>query len=1053
MSIPSKESRSPGPGPLSWMARNPVAANLLMLVLIFGGFISLRKLKQEVFPEFALDQVSAWVTYPGSGPEEIEQGILLAIEQAVQGLDGIKDISSRATEGFGIVTMELVSNSNSAVVLADVKNEIDQIQSFPQAANRPTVRLEQSRNQVMSLVVSGDHTPKTLRQYAETIRDELLQRDGVTQVMLLGVEPPRIAIEVPEHHLRAHSLTLRQIAQTISSTALELPGGSVKGQAGDILLRTQERRDYAEGFLDVPVISNESGAIVTLRDIAQVTETFEEVDTEAFFNNKPAVRMLVFRVGNETPMSVATEVRDYLSEAQARFPDSINVTVLTDRSIEYSERIGLLQRNAALGLLLVLALLGLFLEPRLAFWVTLGIPVSVIGSFLVLNLTGASLNMISLFAFIATLGIVVDDAIMVGENIYGLREQGTASLHAAIAGARQIAGPVVFAVLTNVAAFMPLLFVPGAEGNLFCQIPAVAVSVLLLSLLESLFILPAHLSNPGSNTTFIRFLSAPQHRLNVILKKGIERYYAPLVQTTTRYRIITLSTGVSLLLLCLGIVGGGFIRFTFLPQIDQDASLAQVVLPFGAPFERSQAVRQHLTSAAQRALRNLGASESARGVFSRVGESFDEFPPPTGGDGSHVVNAWVSFHSLAKRNFSASEFTKAWRTEIGDVIGAEEVSLTSEVAGLGGPDIEIDLNHPRRELLEMAAQDLAIAMGQYKELSEINDGVSQGKSQLSFKIKREAQSMGIDSLYLANTIRDSFYGAEALRQQRDRNEVRVLVRLPESDRQSLHSLENLTIVTPKGGEIPLKEAAEIFENRSYTTIHRHNGRRIIRVTAALKDDAKTSANDIVAALRSDALPSLQARYPGLVYTLEGEQRRQSDSLSSLASGYALALLVIYGLLAIPFKSYIQPVIIMIAIPFGIVGALFGHLVMGYNLSMISLFGIVALSGVVLNDSLVLVVTANRECRGGSLPFDAICRAGMRRFRPIMLTSLTTFFGLLPMIFESSAQARFLIPMAISLGFGILFSTVIVLLLVPAAFMIVEDTKQLLGATKPKKNAA
>ena len=1029
-------------GSLSWMACNPVAANLLMLFLIVAGLNSIRNVKKEILPEFSLDTVEIFVSYPGSGPEEIEQGVLLAIEEAVSGVYGIKNVMSTAREGFGFTILELEKYADPNIILSDVKNNVDAILSFPQMAERPTIRLLQFRGRVMDLVITGNVDDSVLLDYTELIRDELLQQDGITQVEILGANPRRIGVEVPEQALRSYGLTLRQIANTIANTALELPGGAIRAASGEVLLRTQERRDFAYEYRDIPLVSNNRGGLLKLGDIGTVNDTFEEIEKEAFLNNQPALRVQIMRVGDQTPISVAENVRNYLDATNNSLPEGLEITVMEDESLAYRERIELLQKNALVGLILVMLLLGLFLEPRLAFWVMLGIPISVIGSFIFLNLSGASLNMISLFAFIVTLGIVVDDAIVVGENIYEMRENGATHLDAAIEGVRQIWGPVTFAVLTNIAAFLPLTAVPGAEGNLFFQIPAVAISVLVLSLVESLFVLPAHLARKSQDNWLTRFIGYPQSRFNPALHGFIERKYIPMIRFVARHRPLAISLGVASLILCGGIVGGGVLGFSFFPRIDQNASIAQIVMPFGSPFEQSQAIRKHLEASARRVLQSYGEPEAAIGIFTRVGESFDEFPPPIGGDGSHVISGWVSLKPNSKRTISSREFTEAWRNEIGEILGAETINLTSEFAGFGGPDLEFDLTHSDPVVLDMAARELANHLRNFEGLDEINDGVSIGKPQLSFEIRPEAQSLGIDSLYLANYVRDSFYGAEALRQQRGRNEVRVLVRLPAKDRRRMQSLEQMILVAPGGGEIPLSEAANIKHEQSYTSIQRRNGRRIIRVSSSIKDESDLNASDIVSFLKAEIFPRLQSKYQGLGFQLEGEQRQQKETLASLINGYIIALFVIYGLLAIPFKSYIQPIIIMFTIPFGVVGAIFGHLLMGYDLSMISLFGIIALSGVVVNDSLVLIVSANTyRFKEKLTSFDAICRSGARRFRPIILTSLTTFFGLLPMISETSSQARFLVPMAISLGFGILFATAVVLLLVPAFYLIIEDFRE------------
>ncbi|MEM9159840.1 MAG: efflux RND transporter permease subunit, partial [Verrucomicrobiota bacterium] len=652
-------------GTVSWMARNPVAANLLMVMLMLAGFSALLNLKQEKFPEFVIDGITVNVAYPGSGPEEIEQGILLAIEEAVSSIDDVKKVSSTASEGYGGVVIELEGKIDSSVTLSEVKNKIDSISSFPDLAERPRIRLMRFQNRVLELGISGFQDERTLLDYTEHIRDELLQRDGISQIEIWDERALRVAIEVPEQTLRAHRLTLQGIAQSISSTALELPAGSIRAEGGEILLRTQERRDYAREFYDIPVVSGENGALLKLGDIAAIKETFEEAEKESFLNGKPVLRLAVYRVGDQTPISVVDAVKAYLEESETRRPHGIDVTILFDESDEYRDRIYLLQRNAVLGLILVLLLLGLFLEPRLAFWVTIGIPISIVGSFVVLSITGASINMISLFAFIVTLGIVVDDAIVVGENIYEMRERGIPHLQATILGAKQITGPVVFAVLTNIAAFLPLTMVPGAEGRLFYQIPAVAISVLVLSLIESLYVLPAHLASKKKDGWFIRFIGAPQRRFNPALRRFIDRFYAPLVRKAAHHKGLTLSIGVASLILCVGVIQGGILKFTFLPRMDQDIALAQIVMPYGSPYETSQEIRRQMDQAAQRALQKLEDPSAARGIFSRVGNSFDVFPDPIGGDGPHVISAYVGLKPTSERIISARQFAEAWREEIG----------------------------------------------------------------------------------------------------------------------------------------------------------------------------------------------------------------------------------------------------------------------------------------------------------------------------------------------------------------------------------------------------
>lgn len=1042
-------------GPIAWMARNHVAANLVMLIIVCGGFIASTQVKQEVFPEFAIDVIVASVAYPGASPAEVEQGIILSIEDRVRGIDGVKKVTATARESSGSVIIELLTGTDSGKALQDVKNAVDSILSFPEEAERPIVSLVELRNQVLTLMVYGDQDEQTLRDFAEQIRDDLLQRPDITLVELGAVRPLEIAIEVPQRNLRAHNLTLGQIAREVREAAVELPAGGLKAAGGEILLRTQERRDYASQYADIPVASAPDGSRITVGDIAEITDGFEDWDFEAFYNNQRAIQVNVYRVAKETPQSVSASVHAYVDEIRPRLPEGVDLAIWNDFSEIYRDRMRLLLKNAFLGLSLVLLLLGLFLDPKLAFWVTLGIPISIMGAFLFMPLSGASINMISLFAFIITLGIIVDDAVVMGENIYEKRQRGLPFLQASIEGAREIAGPIIFAVLTNIVAFLPLMFVPGAAGNFFRNIPAVTIAVFSVSLIESLFVLPAHLSRQDKPSRFWHALNRPQLLFGRLLQAFIQRVYHPLLQAAVAYRYATLMTGIAALLLALGAVRGGHIQFSFMPRIDSDLVTAQATLPFGVPVDTSRRVQRQMLEAMQVAIDTHGGLDIVRGTYTQIGAALPSGGPnnrPPGLSGSHLAGVQVALVPADKRAVSSVEFANTWRQATGQIAGLESLAFKAESGFSSDAALDIQLTHRSREVLEAAAADLAGLLAEYAGVTDIDDGVSHGKPQLSLTVKPEARSLGINATDLARQLRGSFYGAEALRQQRGRNEVKVMVRLPEHERRTVHTIEQMVIRTAQGGEIPLIQAAAVDYGRAYTEIRRREGRRIIAVTADVDEDI-SNANAIVAALEQNELPFLMQKHPGLNYTLEGEQEWQTEALSAIGLGFVFALLAIYALLAVPFKSYIQPLIVMLSIPFGIIGAVIGHVLLGYELSMISLFGIIALAGVVINDALVLVVTANRFRDATQLPpLEAVCQAGLRRFRPILLTSLTTFFGLMPMIFETSMQARFLIPMAISIGFGILFATGIILLIVPAAYLILEDFRglpRLLWARDPQ----
>jgi multidrug efflux pump subunit AcrB len=1028
-------------GPIAWMARNHVAANLLMFIFIIGGLLFGSRLKQEFFPEFSLDIVSINVPYPGASPEEVEQGIILSIEDQVRGVDGIKKITSSSSEGIGTITAELLRGANANKTLQDIKNNVDSIQSFPEDAERPIVTLVEARQQAISLIVYGDTDTRSLRSLSERIREDLLQKDTITLVELSGVPDIEIAIEVPEKHLRSYNITLDDIARITREHALELPGGGVKSAGGEILLRTQERRDFAKEYLDIPIIANQSGDIVRLGDIATIRDSFEDSDKEAFFNGKPAIKINVFRVGNQTPMSISDEVYDYIEDSKEWLPQGIEIASWNDSSELYRQRVSLLMRNAAIGLLLVLLLLGLFLDPRLAFWVTIGIPVSILGSFMLIPFFGASINMISLFAFILTLGIVVDDAVVVGEIIYQKREEGMDFLDAAILGCKEIAGPVTFAVLTNIAAFMPLFFVPGTAGKLFLQIPAIVVSVFLVSLVESIFVLPSHLAKKRSTSPFWETLRKPKNFFNKLLKIFIHDLYLPILRVALRFRYATFLSGIGILLITLGCVIGGFIDFSYLPKVDSDIVTAQVALPFGIPMDKTKDIQKNITDAAKASIEQEGSPSISRGIYTQIGSALPKGGPPSpklSGQGSHILGVQVLLVPTDEREISGVAFANRWREDFTEEVGIESITFNATISAGSGSPIEIEISHPDTNTLNSIAKDIASELSSYSGVFDIDNGLTSGKPQLSFTLKPEAHSLGITSRDLARQVRSRFYGAEALRQQRQRNEVKVLVRLAERERQTLQSVEEMILRTPAGGEIPLVEAADIKMGFSYTSIQRRDGRRVLNITADV-DESISNANTVIADLKKTLLDSFQEQYPSFIYSLEGEQRDQAESLEAIGIGFLFSMVVFFALLAIAFKSYIQPIIVMLSIPFGVVGALIGHVILGYEISIMSMFGIMALSGVVINDSLVLIVTVNsyRKLESCSA-LEAITQACQNRFRPILLTSLTTFFGLAPMIFETSFQARFLIPMAISLGFGILFATVIVLLIVPAVYLIIED---------------
>jgi len=1016
------------------MARNPVASNLVMLVAITGGLLTGFSIKKEVFPDFALDFVTVSVAYPGASPEEVERGIVTVIEENLRGQEGVKEVTASAIEGRGSVVAELMEGADRQKIYQDIQQEISRITTFPEDSERPVVALSLRRRDVLDFVLYGDVPEQVLAEQAEIIKDRLLENPGITQLSLTGIRPYQITISPSRDTLRAHGLTLKDIAARVNALAVELPGGGIKTTAGEILLRMDERRDYGDQFASLPVITGSDGSIVYLRDIAEIKDGFDE-ETEKFvsWNGARAVMVNVYRVGKQTPIGVVKAVREVLAEVREELPQGLEIEVRRDRSKTYQQRFELLMKNGAIGLMLVLLILGLFLEPRLAFWVMMSIPVSFLGGLLLLPFFGVSVNVMSMFAFLIALGIVVDNAIVVGENVFEHRQSGDDPMFASIRGTREVAMPVTFSVLTNIVTFIPLLFLPGVIGKIWAMVPVVVNLVFMISLMECVFVLPAHLGHLKLNNrfAFARWYKKFQENFNRVFFGTINRVYQPALRFLIYWRYLVIALSVLLLVGTIGYVKSGRIGIVDMMSVDADFAAATAVLPYGSPIEKTFVVRDRLVKAATKVAAEHGGTNLVFGVYAYVGGSFN------GVSGGHVVMVEAHLTDPDVRPISTPEFTRLWQQEMGVMAGIETMLFESNRGGPGsGSSLSVGLLHNDIGMLEAAASELSQKLEEFPIVFDIDDGFADGKPQFNFKMLPEGMALGLTASDVARQVRSAFYGAEAFRQQRGRNEIKVLLRLPEAERLSEYDLAQLMIKTPSGIDVPLRDVASAMRGRAYTSINRLDGRRLLTVSANV--NPRSESERILAIILKDTLPELQQKYPGLTQVFRGKQKDIREGMGALVRGFIFALLVVYVLLAIPFKSYTQPLIIMTSIPFGIVGAVLAHVMLGYPLSMISIMGIVALAGVVVNDSLVLVDYANNEVSRGVGIKDSIINAGLRRFRPVLLTTLTTFLGLAPMIFETSRQARFMIPMAISLGFGILFATLITLVLVPALYVTIED---------------
>ena len=1040
-------------GPIAWMAKNAVSANLLMIFLLAGGVLTLFRIKQEVFPDFELDVVSVSVAYPGSSPEEVEKGIVQAIEEAVRGIDGVEKVTSRSSEGAGVVNCELLMGADRQQVYQDVQQEVDRVRTLPDDAEEPRVRLVTRRREVMTLAVYGDEGERVLRDLADVVRDELLQHEKITQVDLAGVRDLEVRVSISQDALRAYGLTVGEVAALIRRASVELPAGGLKTAGGEILLRLKDRRDWAQEFAAIPVIRTEDGRQVLLGEIAAVEEGFEDVDQYTTYAGKRTAPIQVYRIGDQTPLEVAAATREVVDDLNAKLPPGIQIGILRDRSVIYRQRATLLVRNGCIGLVLVLFLLGTFLQARLAFWVAMGIPISFLGGLLFQPAWDVSINMISMFAYLIALGIVVDDAIVVGENIYEHHQRGYPFMQAAILGTREVAMPVTFSVLTNIVAFFPLFMVPGVIGKIWKVIPSVVVTVFAISLIECLFVLPAHLGHFKERELkgIRRWMNGRQQAFSAWFMRKVRDVYGPFLDRVLACRYITIAAAIAILLLTIGYVISGRIGMVTMPRVDADSSVVTAALPYGSPVERTELIRDRLVLAAQELGKEITREDSEQrvevnGVYARIGGSF------RGVAGGHVVQVRAYLADADNRPVNTKEFTQRWRSKVGPMVGLDGIRFESDRGGPGGGvALSVQLSHSDTAQLEQACRDAAAWLESFPNISDVDVGFSPGKEQLDFHILPAGLKLGLTSEGIARQVRHAFYGAEALRQQRGRNEIKVRVQLPQAERSSEKDIENLLIRTPAGTYVPLIEVAQPTRGRSYTSINHENGRRVLNVTADVTPVGE--AEGMLSTFISEKFPELRDKYPGLGYGFTGRQHDFRQGMSALALGFVIAVLIVYVLLAIPFKSYVQPLVIMVSIPFGIVGAVIGHVIMGFDISMLSMMGVIALAGVVVNDSLILIEFANRRRAEGLNVHDAMLNAGVRRFRPIMLTTLTTFCGLSPMIFETSRQARFMIPMAISLGYGILFATAITLVLIPCLYMIVEEAREHIGGRRRRSHRA
>jgi multidrug efflux pump subunit AcrB len=1025
---------------VAWFASNPIAANLLLLFLVFAGFASVFQIRQETFPNVAFDVVSVAVVYPGAAPDEVAEAICVRVEEALHGIQGIDRLFSRASEGYGAVWAQLEVGADARRVLEEVRTRVDAIDGFPEQAESPIVQELIDDSVLLAMAVFGDADEGTLRAAAERLREEITALPEVSRAELHGARSYELAIEVSEADLMRHGLSFDDVVGAVRGSSLDLPGGSLKTRGGEILLRARGRAYRGAEFERLVLLTRGDGTRLTLGEVARVVDGFVETDEKVRLDGSPAVVVRILTSEKENVLRIADAVEAQLETARAWLPEGLQAAVWYDRARQFRSRRDLLLRSGAQGLALILLVLAFFLRLRLALWVSAGIPVAFLGALIVLAASDVSINMMSLFAFIVALGLVVDDAIVVGENVAHHQTSAAEPLRGAIDGTVEVAVPVTLAVLTTVFFAVPIVSLPTVVGKIARSLGIVVIACLVFSLLEALLILPAHLARGRRRAAGgAGPLARLQQRVDVWMDDLIRRRYVPLLQRCLRWPALTLSVAAVTVMLAVALVAGGWVRYAFFPDVEEDHVTARLVMPEGTPPEVMEAAAGRLEREALTLRDELeaGGAPVYEHVLVAIGDPpyrHDDFE--VGGEGPNVAYVRVGLVPGERRRVTSLEIETRWRERVGGIPGASGLSFRGSDL-MGQPDLDVSLAGRHPQQLRRATDALRARLTAIPGVREVSDSQNGGKQELRLAIRPEAEALGLSLAELARQVRQGFHGQEVQRIQRGRDDVAVVVRYPREERRSLHDLERIRIRLPDGGELPFSAVAEAQLARGSSAIERRDRKSQIGVYADV-DGNVSSVQSVIEELQAKVLPEILSAFPGVSYDLFGTSREETDLTRRLLRDWALALVAAYVLLAVPLGSYLQPLLIFAAIPFGVVGGVAGHALLGLEFSAFSMVGLVALTGVLVNDALVLLDLANRLRVGGLALRPALVEAGARRFRAIVLTSLTTFFGLLPLLFERSAQATWLQPMAVTLGFGVIFATAITLLLLPVAATLLEN---------------
>ncbi len=1030
---------------------NTVLANMLMVMILVAGIAASMMMVREEMPNVSFDEINIKVVFPGADPEEVEEGITRKIEESIKGMEGIKKFRSVSRENMGETEIEILEGYDGREVLDRVRTEIDAISTFPVDAEKPVITMPLHSDPVMALYLNGDMSEKELKTWSYNIKDQLLALDEVSQVSLFGNRDYEINVELSEQKLREYGISFAQVSEGIRHSNLNRSGGIIKNDTDEIRVRTVGRKYTDDELASVVILSSSDGDLITLDKLADIDDGFSEDNVLSKVNGKPAVILSIFKTSEEDTIKIAESVRSFIDEFSGTLPPGVGIGILFDNSDSIRHQINILIKNGIAGLIIVFVILWLFLNARLSFWTGIGILISVVGGVAVVWLLGGTINMISVFGFVMILGIVADDAIVVGESIAWHRKQGKGPFNAAVDGFAEVGLPVVAAVLTTVLAFIPLMFIDGTMGKFIRILPIVVIACLLLSLFESFALLPAHLSHlpdPDRQSTtnnpilkWINFLPAQ-------VAKGLDsfthRVYSPLLKKILEWRYAFLCFAISLLLVSLGLVQGGFLKFELLSAGDGFYLTSIVEFPEGTSIQITEKAVKEIENAM---LRIADRTETKSGdplienILSISGQAPHIEPGRLGPAGNHMGGVQVMLLPAEKRGIHTKDLVRMWKEEVGTIYGAKSLSFTGTIMGHPGKPIEIGVDGKNPESITLVVNELKNRLEQFQGVFDIQSDDSSGKDEIQFTLKPEARTLGVTVQDLADQLYTGYYGEEVLRIQRERDSVKIRVRYTQTERQSLSSLDSFMIRTSQGYEVPLNVVAEAKTAPGSSVIVRHNGLRRVTVTADI-DSAVIFASEVIEELSSSFFADLKTKYPEVAIVLEGDAGETEESFDTMFMGFILAILAIYMLIATLFHSYLQPLVVLITIPFGMIGAIWGHLLMGVDLTMISMFGMVGLTGIVVNDAIVLIERINANVKEG-IPFlEAVKQGGIRRFRAVFLTSITTVGGLAPLVVESDSYATVVIPMAITIVFGIIFATVLTLVLIPSLLVIINDLRLL-----------